>query len=168
MSDESRRELADRMVRDLPRFGRWAFAVRDFETPFGKVGFRQLAILWVLRFRPNPDGEAKPSDFAALLEVKPSVVTRVLAKLALHGFIERRVDPDDGRRFHIQITKSGIDVSKYVEEVFVQELLAGVDHLDDAEIDSLMTHVAMLTEIVGKLEENRRVRGSGMIASIED
>jgi DNA-binding MarR family transcriptional regulator len=149
------------MVRELPRFGRWALAVRDFETPYGKVGYRQLAILWALRYNLIPGNDVSPSDFAAHLEVQPSVVTRVLAKLESGGFIERTVDPNDGRRYHIRITEQGTHVSQVVEEQFVQELLAGVSFLDDDGVAALAKHIEILTDVVAILEENRKTRGNG-------
>lgn len=162
MTEDERRYLAGRMVRELPRFGRWALAVRDFETPFGKVGYRQLAILWALRYNLTPTNDVSPSDFAVHLEVQPSVVTRVLAKLESSGFIERTTDPNDGRRYHIQITQKGPHVSEVVEELFVQELLAGVSFLDDEGIAALTKHVAILSKVVTILEDNRKTRGNGV------
>lgn len=147
------------MVRNLPRYGRWAFAVRDFETPYGKVGFRQASILWALRYNMIPGDDATASYFANYLEVQPSVVTRVLAKLEANEFIDRTVDPNDGRRYYIQITEKGIHLSEFVEELFVQELLAGVSSYDDEQIESLAQHVAMLTDVVQILEDNRKTRG---------
>ena len=165
MSEAARRTLANLMVRELPRYGRWALAVRDFETPYGKVGFRQLAILWLLRHPVDSSEDVSPTDMAQRLEVRPSVVTRVLARLELGGFIERAVDPGDRRRFQIQITPKGIEVSKHVEELFVQELLAGVADLDDTAIDELTRNVAILSDVVVKLEEGRKNRGiaAGMV-----
>ena len=159
MTEETRRQLAGQMVRNLPRYGRWAFAVRDFETPYGKIGFRQASILWALRYNLIPGDDATASDFANHLEVQPSVVTRVLAKLESNEFIDRTVDPNDGRRYRIQITEKGTRVSEFVEELFVQELLAGVSSFDDEQIEALTKHVAMLTDVVLILEENRRQRG---------
>ncbi len=80
-SEAARRELAGRMVRELPRFGRWAVTIRDYETPYGKVGYRQLATLWLIRFHLIPGDDFTPSRLAEHLEVQPSVVTRLLAKL---------------------------------------------------------------------------------------
>ena len=165
MTEEERRYLAGQMVRELPRFGRWATAIRDFETPYGKVGFRQLVILWTLRHNMIPSPAVSPSDFAYHLDVQPSVVTKVLAKLEAGGFIERSVDPSDGRRYNIEITNKGRHVSEYVEELFVQELLAGVSFLDDEGIASLTKHIAILSEVMKILEDNRKSRDSGIPAS---
>jgi DNA-binding MarR family transcriptional regulator len=157
-SEAARRELAGQMVRELPRFGRWAVTIRDYETPYGKVGYRQLATLWLIRFHLVPGDDFTPSQLAEHLEVQPSVVTRLLAKLEANGFIERSVDPTDGRSYHVQITEKGLHVSEFVEELYMQELLASIAWLDDAQIAELRRSVNILTGVVARLEANRKQR----------
>mgnify|MGYP000479316547 CR=1 FL=1 len=83
-SDERTRErltLARTMLNSLPRFGQWADTVREFETPFGTIGYRQASILWLLRYELIPPSDMTPTGFAHFYRVQPSVVTRALAKL---------------------------------------------------------------------------------------
>jgi len=91
-----RAALVLRMVSTLPGYGSWADSFRDFDTPYGNVGYRQLSILWALRYRLIPDDEFSPTRLAAFFRVQPSVATRSLAKLEAVGFISRAVDASDG------------------------------------------------------------------------
>ena len=77
----SRRErLSQLMVLILPGFGRWASTMRDFETPYGKAGIRQLEVLYMLRhdlLDPTvPAIQALPSG--RRFHVEHGVLTRLL------------------------------------------------------------------------------------------
>ena len=42
-------ELARAIAASLPKFGHWASTSRQFDTPYGQLGYRRISILWVLR-----------------------------------------------------------------------------------------------------------------------
>ncbi len=48
-----------------------------------------------------------PRDLATTLGLHPSTLTGVLARLARDGLIDRRADPEDGRRSQIWLTAAG-------------------------------------------------------------
>jgi DNA-binding MarR family transcriptional regulator len=156
MPDRERHQLAARMVTSLPRFGYWAKSIRDFETPHGQVGYRQLELLWALRYDLIEDNPVTPSAIAAHFEVRPSVVTRILAKLEAHGLVSRFTDPQDGRSVTIRITDKGTEVSAFVEELYDQEMLATLAALDDAQIAELSRNVEILDRISLQLIANRK------------
>ena len=156
--DQDRTELARRIVATLPRFGRWANTVREFRTPYGVIGFRQAAILWIIRYRIISEDEMSPTRIAAHHHVQPSVVTRALTRLEASGFIERAVDPRDARRFRITITEKGQMVSEYVEDLFVTDTLDSIACLGAQEIDDLRRAVELLDRIVNDLERKRADR----------
>ncbi len=120
-------QLASRMVGVLPRFGNWASAIRDFETPFGKVGLRQLTILWAIRHEFFPPDEMSATTLASFYQVQPSVVTKALARLEAGGFIVRASDPADSRRALITITERGTELSRFVEHLFVTDMMDSLD-----------------------------------------
>lgn len=164
---DPRRALAGRMVRILPAFGQWALAVRDFQTPYGKIGLRQATILYELRHRMIGDGPTTPSAMAEHYGVQPSVITRVLTRLEAGGFITRHPDPTDGRSQRIEITDAGVTISVHIEGLFVASMLdsltralvedtpAGIGDADAlaADLDRVM---ALLTAIAGDLDGKRR------------
>ncbi|MEZ4626095.1 MAG: hypothetical protein R2843_15195 [Thermomicrobiales bacterium] len=63
-----RQQLAIRMLQVLPGFGSWASSIRNFETPFGRVGLRQLSILYIMRY-PHFGAESPASSLAEWFEV---------------------------------------------------------------------------------------------------
>lgn len=140
----------------MPRFGTWASAINEYETPFGKVGYRQLELLWALRHDLFEEAHVTPSAVTAFFQVQPSVVTRIIAKLEASGFVRRVSDPRDGRSFHIEITDKGTDLSKYVEEIYNQEVLDELADLSDEEIRELGWAVDTLGRIGGNLLNRRR------------
>jgi DNA-binding MarR family transcriptional regulator len=52
-------------------------------------------------------GETTMGDLATRLLISPSTCTRVVARMADTGLVERRVDPDDARIRHAAITTEG-------------------------------------------------------------
>ncbi len=134
--DDQQVTLANELVTTLPSYGRWVSSIWNSETPFGRVSFRQITVLYLLRKPSFMLGLAPtPSNFAELLSVRKSVVTRVLASLEAGGFITRVVDPNDGRSQIIAITERGHALSVYIEEIFLREMMGSVEFLsgDDAE-----------------------------------
>lgn len=149
-------DLAARMVQTLPSFGEWATAVRDFETPHGKLGYRQAAILYGLRHGLIADGPVSPSLLADYFGVQPSVITRVLVRLDKSGFISRRTDPIDRRGQSVQITDLGTAISVYIENLFVGEMLDSMAFASDAELDTLRESLPILIRIAADLDDKRR------------
>ena len=117
-----RERLSQRMVLVLPGFGRWASAMRDFETPYGKAGIRQLEVLYVLRHDYLDRSVPTATAIAEFFQIQRSVLTKILAKLEAGGLVTREPDPADGRAWRIEITEKGKRLSDYVERQFFQEM----------------------------------------------
>lgn len=161
MSEDFRAALALRMLRTLPKFGAWAKGVHEFGTPHGRVGFRQVAILWFLRYELPPGENVSPSQIAAYNSVQPSVITRALAKLETSGLIERAIDPDDHRRFQITITEKGMEVSIFIEKLYMDDLRASMAGLDKNQIEELDRSVTLINDLTNDLQERRASHRSG-------
>ncbi|CAN5661637.1 hypothetical protein BH09CHL1_BH09CHL1_33700 [soil metagenome] len=156
---DHRVNLAYELVITLPSFGRWVSSIWNSETPFGQVSHRQVTILWILRKRHYLQGlPATASNFADLLSVRKSVITRVLASLESGGFITRVNVPDDGRSQLIELTERGLALSVYLEEIFVQEMMGSIDFVSDDEIDQLFRVIPLLQRISINLEAARKQR----------
>lgn len=73
------------------------------------------------------------SELAEFLEMEPIAIGRVLDRLAAAGFVERRADPNDRRRWCLHLTAKAHDVTDDME-VLARELryeaLAGVEQAD--------------------------------------
>ncbi len=159
MVDADRKRLASRMVVVLPRYGLWANGFREVETPYGRVGYRQFTVLWMLRQSPEEVGRVTASRLAEFFDVQPSVMTRALAKLEAAGFITRAIDEADRRRFDIQITDRGRQVSEHIQDVITGDLLDSIKTLNDDQVIELERNVDLLSDIVGELEQDRGIPG---------
>jgi DNA-binding MarR family transcriptional regulator len=155
MTDQERVELAQRIVASLPKFGTWAHTVTVFKTPFGKIGFRQAAILWAIRYHLVPEDAVSPSSLADLYHIQPSAITRALARLEKSQFITRRINPEDGRGFRISITDTGLQVSEYIEHLFTFEVHQSLETVPDEDIAELRRSVETLDRLVDDLERRR-------------
>ncbi|MGH2549347.1 MAG: MarR family winged helix-turn-helix transcriptional regulator [Thermomicrobiales bacterium] len=156
---DQRVNLAYELVITLPSFGRWVSSIWNSETPFGHVSHRQVTILWILRKREFMLGlTATASNFADLLSVRKSVITRVLASLESGGFVTRVSVPDDGRSQLIELTERGHALSVYIEEIFLQEMMGSIDFVSDAEIEQLFHVIPLLKRISINLEAARKQR----------
>jgi DNA-binding MarR family transcriptional regulator len=71
-----------------------------------------------------------PREVAAALELHPSTLTGVLARLARDGLIDRRPDPEDGRRAQLWLTEAGLRIDREQRgtiEAAVRRALARAD-----------------------------------------
>jgi DNA-binding MarR family transcriptional regulator len=151
MADERQLELARQIITILPQFGNWATAIRDFETPYGKLGYRQRAILWAIRYELIPEKDLSPGSLARQQNVRPSVITRALARLEEGGFIGRAIDLADRRRITLTMTTKGCDVSRYVEELYLREITDAMGQLNRSQMDNLFRALNTLDEIAERL-----------------
>ena len=159
MSDADRKRLASRMLVVLPRYGLWANGFREVDTPYGRVGYRQFTILWLLRHDAFAPNQVTATRLAEFFDVQPSVMTRALAKLESAGFIEREVDTADRRRVSIEITDKGRRVSEYVQDVITADIIDSVASLDSGQVTELERNVELLDRIVDDLEQERGIPG---------
>ena len=145
------------MVQVLPGFGSWASSIRDFETPYGRVGLRQLSILYIMRYPSKPDVEPTPRYLANAFDIQPSVITRSLARLEEQGFIERVKDTSDRRVARLSITEKGRDVSIFVERLFVNEMLKSIAFLNDDRMEELSGWIETLAEVRDDLNTRKNL-----------
>lgn len=150
--------LASDLVHVLPSFARWVSSIRNADTPWGRVAYRQIDILYTIRKKLLGSDRVLASQLATHMDVQRSVVTRILASLEASGFITREVDADDARASWIEITEKGRAVSEYIEEIFMREMLAGIAFIDDDQIARLQETLEILRQLSRNLEASRRAR----------
>lgn len=146
-----RAQLAARMVQTLPAFGIWATTIRDFETPYGKVGQRQVEVLYAMRHGLVSKGPVSPSLLAEHFHVQPSAITRVLNRLETSDYIERRVDPADGRAQTIHLTERGMAISIAAERILIGQMQDAIAEVPQAGLEGLAEHVELLGTIAQSL-----------------
>ncbi len=151
-------ELARAIAASLPKFGQWASASRQFDTPYGRLGYRRIAILWALRHGLVEPKDSTATGLARLYRVQPSVLTRALASMESDGLISRTIDPDDSRVIQVHITDRGMEVSRYVEELYIEEVLEAITPLSESAICPLADSVRQLDRIADELDRRRFCR----------
>lgn len=148
-------ELARSIAASLPKFGVWASASRQFDTPYGRLGYRRISILWVLRHGLIDPKDATTTGLARFYRVQPSVLTRALASMETDGLITRTVDSCDSRIHRVEITERGLEISRYVEDLYIGEVLEAIDPLPESSICPLSESVRQLDGIADELDRRR-------------
>ncbi len=161
MPDSIRRQTATQIITGLPVFGGWVNAISEYDTPHGRAGARQMEVLWAIRHNLIPGSPVTASSITTFLNVQPSVVTRVLAKLEASGFIERVGLARDRRASEIRITEKGIAISRFVEELYYEEVAVALADFSDEEVEQLGVYAARLHEIGVRLLTARKHRNHG-------
>lgn len=156
MTDSSRRQAAAQIITGLPVFGSWVNAISEYDTPYGRAGARQMEVLWAMRHGLFPNAPITATTIATYLDVQPSVVTRVLAKLESNDFIERVGLDRDRRASEIRITERGEAIGRFVEELYYDEVLAQLAAYSDQDVEQLRIQTERLHEIGVRLLADRK------------
>lgn len=118
-----------------------------------------VALLGVLRIIDG-FGEARASDVAAHLGVGPSALSRHIADLHEIGFIQRRVDPLDGRAQLVALSDKGrmeLDAARHRQAEIVAKALAGWDEQRASEA------IELLADLSSTFIEASRAKATGKI-----
>ncbi len=152
MSDSSKASaLATRMVHTLPGWGLWANDLRDFETPYGRVGFRQASVLWVLVNEVVPESHRTPTGIARRFGVQNSAITRAVEKLIAGGYLTRTISDRDRRLHLLEVTERGRNVSNWILHLYTAPLQEELETLNPEEMESLATHVEQLYGMISRI-----------------
>lgn len=96
--------------------------------------------------RLDREGPQSVSDLAAAERVRPQSMAQTVADLESAGLLERRPDPDDGRRALVSLTAAGIETllaSRREREGWLAEEIA---KLSDEDRHTLARAVALIGE----------------------
>lgn len=154
----SSKDLAKRMVHTLPGWGLWAVDVRDFQTPYGSIGFRQASILWILRSDDFSENERTPTGIAKYFGIQNSAITRAVDKLEQGGYIQREVAFEDRRRHYLVPTQKGIDISTWIEQLFTAPLQDVLSEIGEEQMDALSSSVESLFQILRKTRAQTKAK----------
>lgn len=149
-----RRDLALNMISTLPTWGTWAASMREVDTPYGRVGYRQASIMWAMRYHLVSPEDQSTTGLATYLGIQNSVITRACERLEHLGLVDRTIDATDRRRSHLSLTENGDKASVYIEELYLTSLMKATSELDDDAILELQHAVALLQEIAERTFQN--------------
>src|SRR5438093_1895507 len=107
--------------------------------PFG-VRPRHVAALIELRDR----GELTQQSLCGQLHLDPTNLVAILNELEQRGYATRRRDPEDRRRYLVEVSKKGIAVIEKVSEVMdggEEELLDGLEPAEREQLAAVLTSI---------------------------
>jgi DNA-binding MarR family transcriptional regulator len=140
-------EHAQRALRLIPRLNRWA-ATSVRASRLGKgLSLRQLGALFGIR-----DGVVSPGELALRMRVTPAVVTGLIERLVRQGHVRRATDPEDRRRLHLELTETGLSISRSVELGLAESLASELVVAGAPELAELDRALDLLERALGALE----------------
>jgi MarR family transcriptional regulator for hemolysin len=98
---------------------------------------------WIILFRLDSQPGLSQNELAAIVEVEPITVARLIDRLEARGLVERRSDPNDRRirRLHLlPAAKPIVETIAQVRESMFKQITAGLSAAKrDALVDALLT-----------------------------
>lgn len=120
------------------------------ESERGVTGQQRL----LLRVASKNPG-ISPGELAEVLHLHPSTVTGILNRLERRGFVIRRPDPADGRKFGVQITRKA-DAAVAPGPLTVEALVAkALAIFPDAKIEATTEVLIALANVLEREIEHR-------------
>lgn len=116
---------------------------RDVATEVGLQDF-EYDTLHQLVIRDTP-GKASPSELAEDLGISAAGMTGRLDTMENAGWVQRRADPDDRRRVHVEITRAGMDIWRRAMAVRGRAEVELVGELSTSERDTLALLLKRMT-----------------------
>ena len=97
------------------------------------IGFAAVAVLGHV----IESGPLRMSELAEVGRVHPAALTRQVQALEAEGYVERTVDPEDGRAFVVVSTRSGRAAHARIERVNDEIMATQLDEWSVGELDEL-------------------------------
>ena len=95
-------------------------------------------------------GPLSAGEIAAIEQVQPPSMTKILAALEANQFIERQPHPDDRRQSVISISQAGVDLLSVETRARDQWLALRLAELSDSDIDKLTNAAEVLERLAAK------------------
>ncbi|GII31536.1 MarR family winged helix-turn-helix transcriptional regulator [Planotetraspora mira] len=94
-----------------------------------------------------PDRQLRMSELASVRSFTPAGMTRIVDRLAAHGFVERRKCAEDGRGSFAVLTEAGF---RRLEDAYPSHLASVrrhvIDHVDPADLDAFIRALSHIRE----------------------
>ena len=135
------------VVDDVVAFCRMFAMLEREQVCCGTVTVAQCTILQTLL-----EGKWDASTLAGHARVTKGAMTRLLDGLESRGFVERRQDPDDGRRWLIELTAAGTKEARRLAQTTENAVALIMSRIPK---DKRMPTVAMISELRRAAEEVR-------------
>ena len=151
MSETARpEETANRLLRLLPRFQRWAATTVQANRGAQDLSLRQLAVLYLRSGKAPPSPVSSPGSYGFPRQSSPGCWTR----LEQHGYVQRLADASDRRRHRLALTDAGLAASLAVEHLLSRDVAEHLGHAPAADLESLLRALDLLERVVDALERD--------------
>jgi DNA-binding MarR family transcriptional regulator len=121
--------------------------LRQIQVP-GQLTLPELSALT----RLDRDGPATTTQLAKIEQISVQSMGATLGSLETRGVVERRPDPDDGRRWVLSVTDSGRQVLHERRSARARVLADGLAaHFDPGEMTQLMAAAPLLERLAQQL-----------------
>jgi MarR family transcriptional regulator, transcriptional regulator for hemolysin len=114
---------------------------------------------WIILSRLERQPNLSQSELAALAEVTPITVARLVDRLEALGLVERCSDPDDRRIWRLRLTPAAAPVLREIKQFRVKLYGLMTEGVDPAEIDALANGLQRMKENVSR---QRRTAAAGV------
>jgi DNA-binding MarR family transcriptional regulator len=94
-------------------------------------------------------GPLRVGELARREQISKSSVTRLVARLEVTGYLERKVDPEDGRSFVVAITAHGHDLLASARQRANEFLAVEVNRLAEDDRRALLAALPALERLAG-------------------
>lgn len=133
---------------------------RHFDRRATRLGLTRVQ--WrALKMISRAEGLSQ-TELAEQLDVEPIQIGRVVDRLQKSGFVERRADPNDRRRWRLFLTAKAnavVDEMNLIAEGLVDDALLGVEQADLDALDRVLTRLrANLAACESAAAENGKER----------
>jgi DNA-binding MarR family transcriptional regulator len=113
-----------------------------FTEALAPYGIRPRHVAALIELRDY--GELTQQGLCGHLHLDPTNLVAILNELEKRGYATRRRDPEDRRRHLVEVSKKGLAVIDEVSEVMdgvEDDLLAGLDPVERAQVEPLLTSI---------------------------
>jgi DNA-binding MarR family transcriptional regulator len=110
------------------------YAQKEFDDAFGAVGLNAREFL-VLAFATSEP--LSQQDIARRLTIDPTVLVGVVDELERRRLVRRRRDPDDRRRYLLEVTDTGAELLSKAEHTAIEATQTFLQPLDKSQRQQL-------------------------------
>jgi MarR family transcriptional regulator, transcriptional regulator for hemolysin len=115
---------------------------------------------WAVLLRLERHQGLSQSDLAAMLDIQPITLARLVDKLCQEGLVERRPDPTDRRINRLFLQEAAYPVLRDLQELGNALMTAVLEGLPDDAIEGMAGHLARIKDNL-----KRDLHGSGRAAA---
>jgi len=138
------------------------YLIADLTRLFGRVFDRRAAHLgltraqWRALKRIHDREGLSQVELAEEMDMEPIAVGRVIDRLQKAGFVERRADPGDRRRWRLHLLPQAMQVMDGIAAVSTKLRAEALDGLSDDEVEATLRALLHVRDNLTRLDRDSR------------